>query len=136
MTNEVLLEDQNLRIELAENGKYLLLLWGVSTPADYFQDRFSRIIEICKERNIAGLYIDTVKNKGISPDSQEFAARKLEEYAKTRDSFRQAMLVPPDIFSKFSVDNYSKKVTEYASNVDTKFFEDDRAALDWIKEAK
>ncbi|MBN2347798.1 MAG: hypothetical protein JXJ22_03110 [Bacteroidales bacterium] len=136
MANEVLMEDQNLRVEYSVTGNYLLLLWGERTPAEYFQDRFSKIIGICESRKISGLFIDTVRNKGISPASQEYAARKVEEYAKKRDSFKQAMLVPPDIFSKFSVDSYSKKVSEYASNVETRFFEDNRAALSWLEEAK
>ena len=133
MEKEVLFEEQNLRLEYSRKGNYLRLIWGSHTPEPYFMAKIDEIMKISEDRNVSGFYVDTVNNKGISPASQEYAARKVEEYANKRDLFKQAFVVPPDIFSKFSVENYSKKVQDYSGNVVLQFFESETDACAWLE---
>ena len=134
MEREVVFEEKNLRLEYSENGNYLCLIWGLHTPEPYFKSKIDEIMKISEERNVSGFYVDTVNNKGISPGSQEYAARKVEEYANKRELFKQAFVVPPDIFSKFSVESYSKKVQDYSGNVVLQFFDSETAACAWLEE--
>lgn len=134
MGKEVLFEEKNLRLEYSVKGNYLLLIWGEVTTKDYFKEKIDQIMEICEKKKIKGFFVDTVKNKGISPESQDYAAKKIEAYARKAGGFRQAFVVPPDIFSKFSVDSYTKKVKTLSDNqVVIEFFEDETKALAWLE---
>jgi hypothetical protein len=83
--------------------------------------------------NADGLILDAREHKGLGPEAQEVAAKAIGGYAKKHGKFKEAIIVPKDVFSKFSVENYAKKVA-VANPITTRFFDNVEAAEAWLRE--
>ena len=132
MTREELYKDKNLLLEYIEDGNYLHETWWGVTPHDVFMMHLEIIIKALEEKNADGLILDAREHKGLGPKEQDIAAKRIGEYAKKHGGLKQAIIVPHDVFSKFSVDNYSKKLDESKSGV--QYFVDIPDAESWLKE--
>lgn len=132
MKNEVLFEDKNVRLEFAEKGKYLHETWWGITPGDVFIKLLDIIINLLNKKNCDGILLDAREHKGLGPESQDLAAKRIGEYAKKHGSIKQAIIVPADVFSKFSVDNYTKKLGS-SNPVETRYFDNVEKAQFWLE---
>lgn len=132
MKNKVLYQDQNLKLEYVDNGKYLHETWRGITPGEVFLNLLNIIIKYLYKKKCDGLLLDARQHKGLSPQSQELAARLHKEYAHEHGSLKQAIVVPDDIFSKFSVDNYSKQFKE-DHLVEIRYFNNLDSAKEWLE---
>ena len=133
MERKTVYEDANLRLDFVEKGKYLHETWWGRTPGEVFAKLLKIIVEKLNEFGADGMIIDAREHKGLGPDSQKLAAEAMANYAKEHGKLKEAIMVPKDVFSKFSVENYSKKVDEEESPVETKFFESLTKAEEWLQ---
>jgi len=131
---EIMLDHKFLKLEYYPEGNYLVELWNGFTTDQQFAELLDKIITACEARNIRGIVIDARDHKGLSPGAQKLAADVMERYAKKAGHLYQAIMVPKDIFSKLSVNNYSKQMDKNQGLVDTRFFDDLKEAQNWLKE--
>ncbi len=132
MENKIVFEDKNLRMEYVANGNYIHETWWGTTVPDVFNRLLDIIIQELENTKATGIILDAREHKGLGPASQERAAKKIGEYAAKVGRFRQAIIVPKDVFSKFSVENFSKKLEKEV--VVTRYFEDVDSAQKWLQE--
>ncbi len=133
MERKTVYEDPNLRLEFVENGKYLHETWWGRTPGEVFARLLNIIAGQLRENNADGLLLDAREHKGLGPDSQKLAAETIGKYAVEHGGLKEAIIVPEDVFSQFSVENYSKKMKEEESPVNTKFFDSVESAEEWLR---
>jgi hypothetical protein len=134
MERKTVYEDSNLRLEFVEEGKYLHETWWGRTPGETFAKLLDIIVEKLNEFGADGLLLDAREHKGLGPDSQKLAAEAIAKYANEHGKLKEAIIVPKDVFSQFSVENYSKKLEEEETPVETKFFDVIETAEEWLKE--
>lgn len=136
MENEKIeFENEKLKITFSEKGKYMLQTWWGHTSDLEFEVLLEKIVGILKEKGARGLILDAREHKGLGPSAQAYAAKRIGEYAvESGIVFRQAIIIPKDVFSKFSVTNYSKKLDE-SSPVVNRFFDDVDKARQWMMES-
>ena len=126
--------NEKLRITFTEKGRYMHQTWWGSTTDLEFEVLLDRIVEILTENKVNGLILDAREHKGLGPSAQALAARRIGQYATdSGQPFKQAVIVPKDVFSKFSVTNYTKKLDEY-NPVTNRFFDDVAKAKEWMEE--
>jgi hypothetical protein len=135
MEPEVLLEHENLKIDYFQNGNYILETWWGSTIGNTFPELLEKIVEILLKKKIDGLILDAREHKGLSPTNQELAAKRIGETAHQLGQLRQAIVVPKDVFSKFSVENFEKKLSG-DETVITMYFDDVNKAKEWMEQNK
>ncbi len=136
MERKVLYEDKNLRLEYIKEGNYIHETWWGITSKEVFAELLYKIVQFMKETRSTGILLDAREHKGLGPESQKLAAKEIGELAKTIGGLREAIIVPEDVFSQFSVQNYAKKKMEIEENpVDTMFFDNLEKAEDWLREA-
>jgi hypothetical protein len=133
MEKKVLYEDKNLKLEYVKEGNYIHETWWGITPKPVFSKLLYTIIDLIKKTRSKGIIIDAREHKGLGPDSQKLAVKEIGELAKTIGGLREAIIVPEDVFSDFSVKNYSKKMEEYEYPVESKFFASLEDAEAWMK---
>lgn len=131
MENKIVFEDKNLRMEYVKKGNYIHETWWGTTVPDVFNRLLDIIIQELENTKATGIILDAREHKGLGPASQELAAKKIGEYAAKVGRFRQAIIVPKDVFSKFSVENFSKKLEKEI--VVTQYFEDIDSAQKWLQ---
>jgi hypothetical protein len=126
-------EDQHLRLEYVKEGNYLHETWLGITVFDTFSKLMDIISSKLHSLSADGVLLDAREHRGISPEAQKYAAKTISSYAKYHGKFKEAVIVPKDVFSRFSVEEYSKKVTD-DSPVHIKFFDDITSAHLWLIE--
>ncbi len=135
MERKVLFEDKHLRLEYIKEGNYIHETWWGITSKEVFAELLYKIVQFIKETGSTGILLDAREHKGLGPDSQKLAAKEIGELAKSIGGLREAIIVPKDIFSQFSVQNYAKKVEIEENPVDTMFFDNLEEAEDWLRKA-
>lgn len=133
MERKTVYEDANFKLEFIEKGKYLHETWWGRTPGAVFAKLLGIIVDKLNEHNADGLLLDAREHKGLGPDSQKLAAESIGKYAKEHGKLKEAIIVPEDVFSEFSVKNYSKKLKEDENPVDTRFFDSLESAEKWLQ---
>lgn len=132
MERKTIFEDKKLRLEYEPNGNYIHETWWGRTPGEIFYKLLDTLVKEMNKYNVDGLLLDAREHLGLGPEAQQTAAKTIGTYAKKHGKLKEAIIVPPDVFSKLSVTNYSKKVSE-ESPVTTKFFEDIESAEEWLR---
>ena len=135
MEREILYEDSKITIEYVKEGNYIHQTWKGITSKEVFEKLLYKTLQLAKDIGTTGLLLDARKHKGIGPESQALAAKETGEFAKTLTTgkFREAIIVPVDIFSKFSVENFSRKMAENKYPVMSMFFDNIEKAEDWLR---
>ncbi len=134
MERKVLYEDQNLKLEYVSEGNYIHETWWGITSKEVFEGLLYRIIEFIQETKATGLLLDAREHKGLGPESQKLAAKEVGNLAKKIGGLREAIVVPKDVFSNFSVKNYADNLKKEVNSVETVFFDRLDKAEDWLKE--
>ncbi len=133
MEKETIYKHPNIVITYSEKGNYLHEVWNGITTDDVFNGIIEEISELLRDKKADGVIFDAREHKGFSPKSQEFAAKKMAEYASFHGSLKQAIIDPKDVFSKFSVDSYVKLLGAISSKVETRFFFREKEAIEWLE---
>ena len=133
MKREKLYKDENLLLEYIEEGKYLHETWWGHTPHEVFMKHLDLIIKILEEKEADGLLLDACEHKGLEPKDQRIAAKRISEYRHKHGRLKQAIIVPKNVFSKFSVENFGKIIDEESKN-EIKYFTNTQEAESWLKE--
>jgi hypothetical protein len=129
----IVYEDKNLRLEYVNEGNYIHETWWGITTNEVFYKLLNTIVDELNKADADGLILDAREHKGLGPEAQEVAAKTIGNYAKKHGKFKEAIIVPKDVFSRFSVENYAKKV-KVDTPVDTRFFDNLEAAEAWHRE--
>ena len=124
-------EDKNLMLEFVQDGMYLHETWTGVTNYETFIRLMGIVVKALQDHNANGVLLDARAHKGIGPESQQFAAKSISDYANRHGKFKEAILTVKDIFSQFSVENYSKQVAKDGP-VQVKFFDSAEAAEKWL----
>lgn len=132
MTGKLIYENKNLNIYYEEKGNYIVQVWEGATPGHIFEDLLSKVKDVLFTYKPLGVVLDTRNHKGIGPKGQKLAADLFLEYAKTREKLYNAIIVPEDIFSKISMENFEKHITDSPVTA-TKHFVDMEGAIEWIE---
>lgn len=133
MANAVIYEDKHLRMEFVEKGTFIHETWWGMTPGKVFESLLEEIIQALIDNRAKGILLDAREHKGLGPDSQELAAKRIGEYAQKYRPIKQAIVVPKDVFSKFSVDSYTKKLGK-DNPIVTRYFDSVNNAVEWLEE--
>lgn len=132
MDRKTVYEDKNLKIEYVGNGNYLHETWMGVTLYDTFAKLEDEVSRLLHELNADGILLDARQHKGLSPEGQKYAAKVIGDYARYHGKFKEAIIIPKDVFSEFSVESFSQKVTEN-SPVQVKFFDSVESAEEWLR---
>ncbi len=131
---EVLIENENLTLEYHHEGRYIIETWRGFTSDSTFAQLVDKIYEYSEQKGIKGKIIDVSAHKGLSPVAQKYAAEKLEKFTKDFWDIKEAIIVPTDVFSKFSVDSYVKELNEKTQKVSVKYFDRLSEAKAWMED--
>jgi hypothetical protein len=126
-------EDKNLKLEHVTEGNYLHETWQGMTPKENAEKLFNVISKILNDCNVDGVLLDAREHKGLGPETQQYAAITIGNYAQKHGKFKEAIIKPKDVFSAFSVESYTKKVTK-DNPVQVKFFDSIDKASEWLRE--
>lgn len=132
MDKEILYRDKNLLLEYVSQGNYIHETWWGLTPSSSFLKLLDIIINSLEEKNADGLILDAREHLGLMLKDQEYAAELHEKYAKKHGLFKQAIIVPKDLFSKYSVESYGDKF-EKQEQSEIRYFRDVTSAEDWLQ---
>ena len=132
MSQEVLYEDKNLRLEYVPEGNYIHETWWGSTPGNRFAELLEIILKKMTETGAKGLLLDARKHKGLGPENQKLAADRLEQYAQANGAFKHATIIPEDVFSKFSVESLERNLDPDAMCIN-RYFGNIENAKEWLK---
>ncbi|MFW5656024.1 MAG: hypothetical protein ACOC10_05990 [Bacteroidota bacterium] len=135
MKREELYRDKNLLLEYVTEGNYIHETWWGITPKEVFLNHLEIILKNLKAKGASGLLLDTREHKGLGPESQKIAAKRIGEYSRSIGGLKEAIIVPQDVFSKFSVENYTKNMVSDAL-VSTRFFNNVPEAESWLRAEK
>lgn len=136
MERILLFENKNLRLEYVPEGNYMHETWWGITNKAVFVELLEKILHFLEENRASGLLLDAREHKGLGPESQDLAAKKVGEYALSIGKLKEAIIVPKDVFSQFSVQNYLNKVKGHEYPVESMFFDNIEKAEAWLKENK
>lgn len=131
MENEILYSDNNLLVEYSPQHGYMLEIWSGITPSSTYSTLTDIVIGFLQRKNVKNLIIDPMQHKGFGPDSQIYRAQRVNEYARVYGRLQQAIITPLDVFSRFSVDSYSKLFLK-TDPVESKFFSRVEEAIEWF----
>ena len=131
-----LLKEDNLTVELLKEHHTLLMTWKGYTSHDNYTRLLDKIYDLILEHNVKRTLHDVSDHKGITPQSQDYAAQRSIEFSKKHwDIEKRALVFSPDqdVFSKFGIQRFVKKV-EDASYEDQKrdFFDNLEEAKAWL----
>lgn len=132
MDNEILYRDENLLLEYVSKGNYIHETWWGLTPSSSFLKLLDIIINSLEEKNADGLILDAREHLGLLLKNQEYAAEQHKKYAKKHGFFKQAIIIPKDLFSKYSVENYGVKFEKQEQSA-IRYFQDIASAEDWLQ---
>lgn len=129
-------KDNNLTVELAKEDSTLLMTWNGYTSDDTYFRLIDIVNRLMAEHKIKKTLHDVREHKGITPKSQDYAAKRSLEFSQKHwDMEKRAMVFKPDhdVFSKFGVKRFVKKVegVNYEAQ-HREFFDDLDKAKAWL----
>ena len=131
MKAEVIYEDKYLRLEYVKEGNYIHeTWWGITTPLT-FKRLLGILLSEMERLDVDGLLLDAREHKGLSLESQKLGVSIIGKYARKKGRFKEAIMIPEDLSSQYSVENYSVHVSQ-ESPIEQKFFENIDAAAEWL----
>ncbi|WP_299460089.1 hypothetical protein [uncultured Microscilla sp.] len=131
-----LYKDNNLTVKYAKESSALLMTWSGYTNDDTYCNLIDLINKLMVANKIKRTLHDVREHKGITPKSQDYAAElSLEFRQKHWQMDKRAMVIKPDhdVFSKYGVQRFVKKVEDIDYEGQRReFFDDVEEAYAWI----
>ncbi|OJJ15547.1 hypothetical protein BKI52_37310 [marine bacterium AO1-C] len=132
----LLLDDQNLTIELLKEDNALLMTWNGYTSDSHYKHLLDEVYDLMKKHEIKKTLHDVSNHKGITPKSQDYAAEQSLAFSRQHwDMEKRAMVFSPDqdVFSKFGIQRFVKKVEDADYNQQHReFFDSLDEAKNWL----
>lgn len=132
MNKETIFDDEHLVLQYSSQDKLMVQTWKGMTLKETFTGLLDIAFRAISDKKPTGILMDAREHKGLGPDAHEKIAQKLNEYAKMHGKIKQALLLPDDIFSRVSVENFSKRMGAEDSLVITGMFKDYNEAEAWL----
>lgn len=132
MLKVTLYKDEYLVIEYSEEGQYLVHTWQGFTSYETFCTLIDKAINFMKEKKAKGFIIDSREHRGIGTALQEYAAQKTTQFEQENYPIKQALVIPENIFSRLSVENYSQKVRDKLDTSEIAYFDNLEDAEAWM----
>lgn len=127
----LLFENKNVVIEEDTSFQGLLITWrGFTNQADFeicIDAAYKHIIEYGSPR----VMHDMVASQGISPQAQEYANNKSKDITRTIGQLKRALIMPKDVFAKFSLNNINQKTVVEDGQI-RRVFSNYEDARDWL----
>lgn len=128
-----LFREENLTVELLGENDALLMTWSGYTSHENYIQLLDEIYALILKHKIKRTIHDVSSHKGITPQSQDYAIQQSLDFSKKHwDIEKRAMVFSPnqDVFSKFGIQRFVKKVEE------ANFEQQHREFFDNLEEAK
>ncbi len=119
-------------MEYSEEGQYLVHTWQGFTPYETFCTLIDKAIDFLKEKKAKGFIIDSRKHRGIGKALQEYAAQKTFQFEQENYPIKQALVIPENVFSRLSVENYSQKIKDKLNASEIAYFDKLEDAEAWM----
>ncbi len=133
MESEVIFEHPSLTLTYYPAESCILETWRGFTKFELFAHLLEKVLNLMVEKGAKNLILDTRLHKGLDPKGQQHGVDQCSNHAKKHGQMKHAIIVPEDIFSRFSVDNFTKKLDKSILVVNAYFKEVDDA-LAWMRE--
>lgn len=133
MEPEVIFEHPKLILTYYPKESSILETWKGYTDFALFSELLSHVIQFMIEKKAKNLILDTREHRGLSPEGQQHGVIVCSEHAKKYGQMKHAIIVPDDVFSKFSVDNFTRKLDK-SELVVNRYFKEVKDALAWMME--
>lgn len=133
MKSEVILKHESLTLTYYPEASCILETWNGFTSFELFSELLEEVLKLMVQKGAKNLILDTRLHKGLSPKGQEHGVNRCTLHAKEHGQMLHAIIVPEDVFSKFSVDNFVKKLDKSQLVVNA-YFREVEDALHWIME--
>jgi len=134
MEHEIIFKHENLVLTLYPKESCIVETWKGFTNDTIFKELLDKTMLLKVENRVKNLILDTREHKGLSPEGQKHGVEVCDAHAKKHGKMKHAIIVPKDIFSKFSVENFTRNFDENALVVN-KYFDNINDALNWMNEA-
>lgn len=133
MKSEEIFKHESLILTYYPEASCILESWVGYTSFELFSELLEEVMKLMVKKGAKNLILDTRLHKGLSPQGQEHGVNRCSIHAKEHGQMLHAIIVPADIFSKFSVDSFVKKLDKSQLVVNA-YFKDVEDALKWIME--
>ena len=115
---------------------HLRTTWTGYTAKDSFLKGIDLILACVRQHKIKHILNDIRQHQVIGVDAQTEAAEKVKQFIIANGIFKQAMLIPHDVFLKFGSKNFDKKVQDSVKDEVNRFFDNEDDAMVWLKSQK
>lgn len=131
MKSEVIFTHERLTLTYYPEASAILETWEGFTSFELFASLLEEVLKLMLLKGAKNLILDTRLHRGLSPQGQEHGVKRCTLHAKEHGQMLHAIIVPEDVFSKFSVENFVKKLDKSQLVVNA-YFKDVEDALQWI----
>jgi hypothetical protein len=131
MESEEIFNHPSLKLTYYPKASWILETWNGYTNFELFSKLLEEVLKLMIKKGAKNLILDTRNHSGLSPQGQTHGVDRCTEHAKVHGQMLHAIIVPKDVFSKFSVDNFVKKLNN-SQLVINNYFESVEDALKWI----
>lgn len=131
MKSETILEHASLTLTYYPEASCILETWKGFTSFELFSSLLEEVLKLMVQKGAKNLILDTRLHRGLSPQGQEHGVNRCTQHAKQYGQMLHAIIVPEDVFSKFSVENFVKKLDKSQLVVNA-YFKEVEDALKWI----
>ncbi|MBN1142924.1 MAG: hypothetical protein JXA72_00810 [Bacteroidales bacterium] len=131
MKSEIILEHDSLTLTYYPEASCILETWKGFTSFELFSSLLEEVLKLMVQKGAKNLILDTRMHRGLSPQGQEHGVNRCTQHAKQHGQMLHAIIVPEDVFSKFSVENFVKKLDKSQLVVNA-YFREVEDALNWI----
>ncbi len=131
MKSEIIFEHESLTLTHYPEASCILETWNGFTSFELFSSLLEEVLKLMAQKGAKNLILDTRQHRGLSPKGQEHGVNRCTQHAKQYGQMLHAIIVPEDIFSKFSVENFVKKLDKSQLVVNA-YFKEVEDALKWI----
>ncbi len=127
----ILFEEPHLKIEFKNVPcRHLVTTWGRHMKGQQYRDGINTILKCCRENEIRKVLSDIRHQEGVDVEDENYAADQFRLYVDKHGFFFQALILPGDVFVKFSAANFDRKVDD-RYNVN-QYFSSDKDAINWL----
>jgi hypothetical protein len=135
MKPEVIFEHPSLILTHYPNGNFIYEEWHGYTSRELFNELLTEVLTFLVKKKSNKLILDVRDHPGLSPEGQKDASNRCVEWAKQNGQLWHATILPPDVFSKFSVQNFGKRIDADAPVIN-RYFETVESATAWMEQTE
>lgn len=132
MEGTLIFNHPNLKLTHFPEESAIYEQWNGFTNDELFEELLVNVMELKIANKAKNLILDTREHKGLSPKAQKHATETCDSHARKHGQMKHAIIVSSDIFSKFSLSNFTKTFDK-STLVINEYFETLDSARKWLK---